>query len=571
MKRFTCSVMVLCCCMASAGLSQDSPQIRGGQSRVQGVYKDRIIPHWSADNKRFWYRNDLSGNTREFIVVDVEQGKRQPAFDHQKLAEALSKAAGAEYRADQLPFDIIEFRDGGKALLFNANDQTWKCDLANYQVSLSDETITTKEEARASRRFTPGVRNFGSFPGSAVSPDGKRTALIKDRNVFISAGNPNGEVQLSNDGYEVNYYSEQLSWSPDSAALVGWRVVPGERKEVYLVRSSPKGGGRAVLQTLPYALPGDQYPLSELNIFDVNTGKQVKPQIDRWTDADYGESNAPVVHWSKDSRCFTYLQKDRGHQRLRVVKVDARSGEVSNVVDEKSQTFIWTAHAENLNLAFANWLEKTDEIIYASEQDGWRHLYLADVQQGRIVKQITKGQWVVRGIDFIDEEKHQIWFTASGMNADQDPYFIHYYRVNFDGSGLIALTEGNGNHSVQFSPDRQYLIDTYSRVNAAPMSNLRRTSDGKLVCALEEADISGLVASGWTPPEVFVAKGRDGKTDIWGIIYRPRDLDPNKKYPVLESIYNGPQSSYVPKSFSGTRPFASLTDLGFIVVMADAM
>ncbi len=235
------------------------------------------------------------------------------------------------------------------------------------------------------------------------------------------------------------------------------------------------------------------------------------------------------------------------------------------------ETFIWTAHTENLGLSLVTWLDKSDEIIYASERDGWRHLYLVDAEKGEIRNQITKGEWVVRGIDRIDEDARQIWFNACGRNADQDPYFLHYYRVNFDGSGLVALTEGNGNHSIQYSPDRRYLIDTYSRVDTPPVHELRRVSDGKLVCPLEKADISELIAKGWTAPEVFVAKGRDGKTDIWGIICRPKDFDPGKKYPVIEQIYAGPQSSYVPKSFSPTSRFTSLTDLGFVVVQMDGM
>jgi dipeptidyl aminopeptidase/acylaminoacyl peptidase len=224
-----------------------------------------------------------------------------------------------------------------------------------------------------------------------------------------------------------------------------------------------------------------------------------------------------------------------------------------------------------LRLSLVNWLENTNEIVYVSEMDGWRHLYLADADQGKIVKQITEGPWVIRGIDQIDEDTRQIWFNAGGKNADQDPYFLQYYRVNFDGTGLVALTEGNGTHSVQYSPDRRYLIDTYSRVDMAPVHNLRRVSDGKFVCALERADISELIAGGWEAPEVFVAKGRDGKTDIWGIICRPKDLDPTKKYPVLEQIYAGPQGSFVPKSFSASSRFSSLTDLGFIVVQMDGM
>jgi dipeptidyl aminopeptidase/acylaminoacyl peptidase len=250
--------------------------------------------------------------------------------------------------------------------------------------------------------------------------------------------------------------------------------------------------------------------------------------------------------------------------------VDARSGAARDIIDERSQTFIWTAHTENLDLAYVNWLEKSDEILYVSERDGWRHLYRVDVRTGAM-HQVTKGPYVLRGIEWIDEDRRQVWFRACGRNPAQDPYFIHYYRVDFDGRNLVALTEGDGTHRVQYSPDRRFLVDTWSRVDRPPVHELRRASDGRRLLTLEEADIAELKAGGWTPPEVFVAKGRDGRTDIWGTISRPRDLDPTRKYPVLESIYNGPQSAYVPKAFSGQRRFASLTDLGFIVVQMDAM
>ncbi len=265
------------------------------------------------------------------------------------------------------------------------------------------------------------------------------------------------------------------------------------------------------------------------------------------------------------------MQVDRGHQRYRVIEVDARNGALRNLIDEKSATFIWTAHTENLNLSYVNWLEKTDEMIYVSERDGWRHLYLVDTQAGKIRNQITEGQFVVRGIDRIDEENRQVWVRARGKNPDQDPYFVHYYRVNFDGTGMVVLTEANGNHTLQFSPDRKFIIDTCSRVDLAPVHQLRRVSDFGLVCQFEKADISELKAGAWQPPEVFVAKGRDGKTDIWGIICRPHNLDPAKKYPVIEQVYAGPQGSFVPKSFSALDRFSSLTDLGFIVVQIDGM
>ncbi len=279
----------------------------------------------------------------------------------------------------------------------------------------------------------------------------------------------------------------------------------------------------------------------------------------------------PRLHWNKDNQRFAYEKVDRGHQRFRVIEVDSHTGQARNLIDEKSETFIWTVHTENLDLRLVNWLDKNDEILYVSERDGWRHLYLIDAAKGEIRNQITKGAWVIRGIDRIDEDARQVWFHACGRNGGGDPYFVDYYRVNFDGSGLTALTEGNGTHSIQYSPDRRYLIDTYSRVDMAPVHNLRRVCDGKLVCPLEKTDIRELIAGGWAPPEEFVAKGRDGKTDIWGIIARPKDFDPSKKYPVVENIYAGPQGSYVPKRFSPVRQFASLADLGFIVVQMDGM
>jgi len=543
--------------------SQISPQRRARSRRpVEGVYKDRIAPHWFADNARFWYRNDLSGGAREFVLVNAEEGTRARAFDHARLSKALSEAAGVEYEANRLPFDSIEFTDDLQRVRFTVEQTTWACDLASY--------VCSEAQAMAPRPDTDEPerpRGRGRRPDrSPDSPDGRWTAVVKDHNVFLRDKNSEQEIQLSTDGEEGNAYG-MLSWAPDSQTLVAFRIEPGDNKEVYLIESAPAEGGRAKLHTRPYALPGDAFARYELNLFDIGNRKQTRPEVDR-LELDW---QRPRLRWAKDGSHFAYEKADRGHQRFRVIEIDSHTGRARNLIDEKSETFIWTAHTENLRLDRVNWLDQTDEIIYASERDGWRHLYLIDTENARIKNQITKGNWVVRGIDLIDEDARQIWFHASGMNPDEDPYFIHYCRINFDGSNLVPLTEGNGTHSIQYSPDRRYLIDTYSRVDMAPVHVLRRVSDGKRICPLETADISELLAAGWQAPEVFVAKGRDGATDIWGIICRPRDFDPSRKYPVIEQIYAGPQSAYVPKRFSPYSRFSSLTDLGFIVVQMDGM
>ena len=671
-----------------------SAQRRGfGRGGITGVYKSRISAAWFDNGQRLWYRNDLAGGRREFVLVDAKAGKREPAFDHEKLAEALTKAGVAEARADRLPIDRLEFLTADKALLFRAGDKDWRCSLESYELTevkdrpaaaadgaaaapaaglradgprasgrngqeteltfvnhtagevelfwlnasgqrqsygklaagerkaqhtfgghvwevVADggrslgvveapdaaETIEIggrAPQARGSGRGDSGRSDSGrsdsgrsdsdrggfgrggigggrggrgGFPtgGGGRSPDGKWTASIKDHNIVLRSMAEDKEIQLTTDGRDTLAYGN-LSWSPDSQTLAAFLIEPAEEKSVYRIESSPRGGGRAVLQTQNYALPGDKLASFRLKLFDIASQKPVEASVEP---VDFG---TPRPRWAPDGQTFTYQKVDRGHQRLRLIEVNARTGASRTLIDEQTKTFIWTAHTEGLNLRPIQWLEKTGEILYVSERDGWRHMYLVDAQEAAIKNQITSGPFVVRGIDRIDEDQRQIWFQASGKNTDQDPYFIHHYRVNFDGTGLVALTEGNGTHQVEMSPTREYLIDSWSRVDQPPIHELRRTSDGTLVCKLEEADHSELKRSGWEAPEVFTAKGRDGQTDIWGIVCRPRDFDPAKKYPVIEQIYAGPQGSFVPKSFSGQRRFSSLTDLGFVVVQIDGM
>ncbi|WP_143313448.1 S9 family peptidase, partial [Cnuella takakiae] len=309
------------------------------------------------------------------------------------------------------------------------------------------------------------------------------------------------------------------------------------------------------------AQPGDENTSYEMFLFRMADRKPTRVGIDV---IDYG--GAPFLNWrSGNSRYFTFERTDRGHQRFRIMEVDTETATARELVEEQASTFIFEQRI------LTHYLPETQEVVWVTEKDGWRHIYLLDEQTGKEKLQVTKGDWVIREVDSIDTRKREIWFQASGMNKNEDPYFIHYYRIGFDGKNLVRLTEANANHRLLFTPNRKYYIDQYSRVDMPPVMELRRTADGKKLMQLEQADVSGYAATGLNYPEVFVAKGRDGVTDIWGILFRPGNFDPSKRYPIIEQIYAGPQGSFVPKSFSAYSEPQSLAELGFIVVQIDGM
>ncbi|HSQ57035.1 MAG TPA: prolyl oligopeptidase family serine peptidase, partial [Gemmata sp.] len=270
-------------------------------------------------------------------------------------------------------------------------------------------------------------------------------------------------------------------------------------------------------------------------------------------------------HWSADSKHFYFTYNHRGHTVMRLLDIDAETGKVVPVVNEECKTFF-----DYNSKLYVNYLDDTNEVIWMSERDGWNHLYLVDLKTHE-ARPITKGKWVVRGVDRVDARNHAIWFRALGMNTGEDPYHVHYYRIKFDGTGLVKLTEGDGTHSLEYSPDRKVYIDTYSRVDSPPIHELRSAADGKKLCDLEKADAAELLKTGIRFPERFVAKGRDGKTDIHGYIVRPSNFDPKKKYPVIESIYAGPHDHHVRKAFSPAPAEQKMAELGFILVKIDGM
>ncbi|MBI1372108.1 MAG: prolyl oligopeptidase family serine peptidase [Phycisphaera sp.] len=422
----------------------------------------------------------------------------------------------------------------------------------------SDEEWTRAAPQRRGRR-RPAVDRR-----AATSPDHQWTAEVRDRNVYLRAADGNEHKddvhQLTSDGTETDGYVDQFYWSPDSSHLVVMREHRGADRKVYLIESSPKDQVQPKLHHYDYLKPGDDVWYARPRLFDVATMKEIA--VDE-TLAD-NPWHIDDVAWDRDSTRFTYLFNQRGHHTLRVIAVDASSGKASAIVDEHSDTFIDYAYKTYLRR-----LDATGELIWMSERSGWNHLYLIDAKTGAVTRPITRGEWVVHDVQRVDEKKREVWFSASGVVPGQDPYYLHYGVANMDTGDVRFITEGDGTHKVWFSPDRQTVLDTYSRVDLAPVHTLRRVSDGKAICEVERCDDTALRDTGWRPPQRFVAKGADGKTDIYGVIWRPSNYDPKKTYPVIEDIYAGPHGAFVPKEFITSYHAQALAEIGFIVVKMD--
>jgi len=577
-------MLFLAAAILSAQTEADYQRANGLRQKLQGLALNVTGPmNWIGATDRFWYRKSVAGGN-VFIAMNAATLEKSAAFDHERLAKAL----GDKYTGLTLPFSEFTFLDD-HAIQFVMTGSTWRCDLDSYSCRNTgpvatgfgrggrppeDESPAEFENDVEDGMVSPqqGQRAQGAETAESrikASPDGKWESLIQNYNVFVRAKGKDA-FALTWDGSEGNYYTFQsMAWSPDSKKIAAYRVRPGYKREVHYVESSPADQLQPKHSTREYLKPGDALDIARPVLIDVFTRRATV--IDDALFPNPYSLTRPV--WRAGSRAFTFEYNQRGHQVYRVIEVDGATGQSRAVINETSPTFIdyrlLVANQRDSGKKFRYDLDDGKEIIWMSERDGWSHLYLYDGVTGKAKNQITRGNWVVRAVEKVDEEKRQIWFQASGMYPGKDPYFTHYYRINFDGSGLTMLTDENGNHTVAFSKDMKYYVDTWSRVDAAPVSTLRRTDDQKLLAEVERGDLKPLLDAGWRPPEVFSAVGRDGKTDIWGIIQWPAHLDKAKKYPVIENIYAGPQGSFVPKTFSAlVQP---LTELGFIVVEIDGM
>ena len=432
---------------------------------------------------------------------------------------------------------------------------------------------------------TPQGGRRGSAPESR-SPDGKKAAFIRDYNLWVRDVASGAETQLTTDGTkEFGYATDNagwthsdrpiLTWSPDSKKIATFQHDGRGVRDMHLVSTNV---GAPRLESWKYPLPGDSviFRISRV-ILNVEgeprmTRLQMPPDPHRSTVSDHVACAGGTicdVQWFPDGSQLAFVSSARDHKTATVRVADARTGAVRTLFEERSQTQVGDA---SLDEELWRVLPATNELLWWSQRDNWVHLYLYDLTTGKLKNRVTTGDGNVATIVRVDEKARVVYFLGQGKEAGRDPYFQHLYRIGFDGKNQRLLTPEDANHVVSMSPDGAHFVDTYSTPTTPPVSVLRDAT-GKLVQTLEKADVARLAAAGWKPPTPIRMKARDGRTDIYGLMYTPTTLDSTKKYPIINHIYPGPQSGSV-----GTRSFVAsrgdnqaVAELGFVVVEIDGM
>ncbi len=530
-------------------------------AKVVGV--TATTPQWIGSSDRFWYRVTRSRG-HEFVLVDAERNTSQPAFDHARLADGIAAELGGRHVADSLSLSMLDLRPDERVLRARVAGRDIACDLVEYVCRVETSVVR---------------------PGEIISPDGRWAAFVRDFNLYVRALDSSAEIQLTHDGiasFGYGYTTEssllsvsraragqpdpaRVLWSPDSQKLLSYRVDERLVPELPFIDMAPGGryNVRPKLYTARVAFPADSVTATaELVVFDVPSGRRIDVR-DEPLYVNYDLIRFNLLRWSKTGKTVFYFREERGFHRIQLYAADASTGQVRRLVEERSTSYFWPGfHQGQWGVA-----GEGEEVIWPSDRDGWFHLYRYDDRAGQVARQLTSGAWRAKELQHVDAAGRWVYFLGNGREPGRDPYYSHLYRLRFDGTALQLLTPENGHHQVTFSPSGRYFIDRYSRTDLPPITVLR-TRDGKLVRELERANIGALLAAGWRVPERFHAKGRDGTTDIYGVLYRPANFDSTKRYPVIDFIYGGPQSIHAPRMFTAGEAIA---ELGFLVVRIDGM
>jgi dipeptidyl-peptidase-4 len=528
------------------------------------------------DDGRFWYR-DASQSGINYILLDPAKGTRAAAFDQVKLAAALHAVDGAiKDDPAHLALADLDFSDHDSVLTLTVAGAIFRCGLGanpEFCKQLSPTQEPSDRSEHADRQ-----------PPLALSPNKKLGAFIRNWNLWVRDIDTGAETQLTTDGVKDYGYATDnagwqhsdraiLLWSPDSTKIATFQQDQRKTGEMYLV---PVTNSHPTLKAWKYPLVGDKnVTMIERVVIDVATRKVVRlkmpPDQHRSTlcdDVACRGTNWVDVEWSPDDSHLAFVSTSRDHKQEWFRVADTSTGDVREVMGETAPKFFESGNGK------VNWhyLPQSNEVLWFSERDDWGNLYLYDLATGKLKNQITHGPGNVTQVLYVDQKTRTIYFLGVGKEPGRDPYFQHFYRVHFDGSGLKLLTPENANHNIKVSSDGRYFVDSYS-TPTEPMTTVVRSSDGKVVMEVAKQDISKLLASGWIPPTPIKVKGRDGTTDLYGFMFKPTHFDASKKYPIVNNVYPGPQTgSCGNREFSAAHnDMQSLAELGFIVMCIDGM
>jgi dipeptidyl aminopeptidase/acylaminoacyl peptidase len=540
------------------------------------AYKGAVRAQWLEDG-RFWYR-DVDDRGTTYVLVDPAKGTRAPAFDQVKLAAALKAASNGSVKDDPRHLVISEFAltDGGNSLELTVSGNSYHCRLVadgdNCKRILKDD---------ADEKSTGHAEKHAPL---AISPDKKLGAFVRNWNLWVRDLGTGSETQLTTDGVKDYGYATDnagwkqsdaaiLIWSPDSKKIATFQQDQRKTGEMYLV---PVTNSHPTLKAWKYPLVGDKdVTMIERVIIDVASHKIVRlkmpPDQHRSTLCDDIACHGTTWddnEWSPDGSQLVFVSTSRDHKREWVRIADTTSGDVREVMGETTAKFYESGNGK------MNWhyLPKSKQILWFSERDNWGNLYLYDLETGRLKNQITHGPGNVTQVLHVDEDTRTIYFSGVGKEPGRDPYYESFYSIQFDGTGQRLLTPENADHNIKISPDGRYFVDTWS-TPTEPQTTVVRSSDGKTVMEVGKQDISKLLAHGWVAPTPITVKARDGKTDLYGLMFKPTHFDASKKYPIINHVYPGPQTgSCGSREFTASRGDSqALAELGFIVVCIDGM
>ena len=531
--------------------------------------------HWLPDSSAFWYRSESASGQR-FMLVDAPTGNQNEAFDHRGVAAALTRALGREVDPSALPFETFAFISRGARIEVDVDDRRWECGLDGSELAAQTESVS--EDGRGSASPSGRYEARTDDAGNLVLVDhvkGSSAALTDDAEPAYGYGSsPEGRNTAVTDRLGEREVPPRVLWSPDERYLLTHRLDERRVGMLHLLQGAPEGSLRPRVHSYRQALPGDaELPLAQLMVFELDTARRTDLRWPPLASPFLTPTELNHTWWASGSDAVLFLDWARDRRSARLVSADPSTGGCTVMVEEGSETPI------DLNAVYYGppnvWVSgDRQEIIWYSARSGWGHLYLLD-GGGHPIRQLTGGEWVVTDLVRVDEETRTAFFMGAGREPSRDPYYHHLYAVSLDGGDPVLLTPEDAEHGewppyVEFSPDGRYFVDRFSRIDQPPRTVLRK-STGELVAEVTETDVSALLATGWRYPERFTAKAADGETDLWGMIVLPHDFDPARKYPVIESIYPGPQATRTPRAFTdlvgeGTR---CLADLGFVVFTVD--